>query len=229
MIIQDEIKSADKRVKLRKRMANAEKDEFCREVRLLLTPSSLTEFVRFSSFGDSRRCPPCGRWASRWRKREEGTERRTERVNQGEPRPRDISRLVKGKPTPSNVLIKATQIAGTLLRVYLLTRLPGNSIFAWPKRVWSKAVSSSSSILFTLLIVQRSISLASSHYWPASLGYLDETATGDSERIRRGKKRFVRQRFRGRLIPWRNGSKVSRKFRLEKPTLLRRPMFQISA
>ena len=28
---------------------------------LLLTPSSLTEFVRFSSFGDSRRCPPCGR------------------------------------------------------------------------------------------------------------------------------------------------------------------------
>lgn len=153
MIAQDETKSVRKRGKLRKRIVDAEKDEFCRQVRLLLTPSSLTEFVRFSSFGDSRRCPPCGRRASRWRKGDEGTEGRTEKVDQGEPRPRDISRLVKGKLTPSNVLIKATQIAGTLLHAYLLTRLPRNSIFAWSKYARSKATSSSSSILFLTLIV----------------------------------------------------------------------------
>lgn len=57
-----------------------------------------------------------------------------------EPRPRDISWLVKGKPTPSNVLIKATQIAATLPRAYLLTLLPGNSIFAWPKRARDNGV-----------------------------------------------------------------------------------------
>lgn len=154
MIAQDETKSVHKRGKLRKRIVDAEKDEFCRQVRLLLTPSSLTEFVRFSSFGDSRRCPLCGRRAIRWRKGDEGTEGRTEKVDQGEPRPRDISRLVKGKLTPSNVLIKATQIAGTLLHAYLLTRLPRNSIFAWSKYARSKATSSSSSILFLTLIVK---------------------------------------------------------------------------
>lgn len=152
MIIQDDTKSVDKRGKLRKRIADAEKDEFCQQVRLLLTPSSLTEFVRFSSFGDSRRCPSCGRWVSRWRNGDEGAERRTERVNQGELRPQDISRLVKGKPTPSNVLIKATQIAATLLHAYLLTRLPGNSIFAWSKCARSKAASFSNSILLMIKI-----------------------------------------------------------------------------
>lgn len=64
-----------------------------------------------------------------------------------EPRPRDISLLVKGKPTLSNVLIKATQIASTLLLAYLFTCLAGNSIFARPKCGWSKA-SPSGSILF---------------------------------------------------------------------------------
>lgn len=152
MIIQDDTKSVDKRGKLRKRIADAEKDEFCQQVRLLLTPSSLTEFVRFSSFGDSRRCPSCGRWVSRWRNGDEEAERRTERVNQGELRPQDISRLVKGKPTPSNVLIKATQIAATLLHAYLLTRLPGNSIFAWSKCARSKAASFSNSILSIIKI-----------------------------------------------------------------------------
>lgn len=137
---------------IRERVADAKKDEFCQQVRLLLTPSSLTEFVRFSSFGDSRRCPSCGRWATRWRNGDEGAERRTERVNQGELRPQDISRLVKGKPTPSNVLIKATQIAATLLHAYLLTRLPGNSIFAWSKSARSKAASFSNSILLIVKI-----------------------------------------------------------------------------
>lgn len=233
MIAQDETKSVHKRGKLRKRIVDAEKDEFCRQVRLLLTPSSLTEFVRFSSFGDSRRCPPCGRRASRWRKGDEGTEGRTEKVDQGEPRPRDISRLVKGKLTPSNVLIKATQIAGTLLHAYLLTRLPRNSIFAWSKYARSKATSSSSSILFLTLIVMIDIRCVVtvfaltlrdvSHDWSESL----ESWTKWRQVIR---EEFIGKRngssvYVPRMVGmnlWRNGTrsdfltKVSQKFKLDR-------------
>lgn len=123
------------------------------------------------------------RW-NRWRKRMRGREYIEE------PRPEDISRLVKGKPTPSNVLIKATQIASALLLAYLLTWLPGNSIFAWPKCGQSKAPSSAS-ILFAPAIVRSIHTLRQFLRWRHNRddaiglhpGFHGQVLRSDSERL----------------------------------------------
>ncbi|KAG7208084.1 hypothetical protein KM043_009659 [Ampulex compressa] len=92
----------------------------CQSVRPVLRPSSLTEFVRFSSFGDSRRWALCERRATG----HQGVEQRGPRKvaadgeREGSPRrqgPGILAGLLRESQRRQNVLIKATQIAGALV------------------------------------------------------------------------------------------------------------------